>query len=878
MKIKEFFKKNWCYVVAFLIPWMLIVIHGFVRRSWLTGEGSILAGDAGTLYYTLYTELWNKVHEGETLLYTWNIGLGTDFLANIFRYLMSPFTLLVLMVPKAWLSDVTQLFMVLKWSLGAVTLTYFFRNTRHNVLGKHKTWMSLALAMCIFLGNGVLMNLSVLNGADTWIWLPLVLLWTEYTMRGKGYKRLFVGFTMLLICDIQGAPVMLAFVVIWWMLQVNAEEKTERKRIWKSGICILSGAIAGLGVLIPVWNYFHMESEGGKAGITIPLNALAHRFFFGDALGFDNGYQPMLYMSVVGLALCVLYFAIKRPLKEKLGILAYLVFLFLGICIEKIGTVYNMNFVDSGCRYSQLAFLLAFVLVYMLMQVLCHMEQLRIWQLGLVFVAGVAVMAYTFLHTKTFVEAYAYIGTFLLFVLILLLMVFFCRKSIRYGSMLLVVSVLCVGELLANGYLQLEEYNMYPIQSMYYHSQSEKLLDGMTVEPGQRLGATQTMENFGSVWKLPTAGGQTKCSDGKMNNVFGALGLATNEDAYSYFGGSPLLNCLLQVKYGIGTSDISFSDGEELKNQAGLKLYEMNQENAAGYVVDASVLDLSVEQGHPFDLQNNLAQCITGEKTDIFHTVIPDEFVCKSLLGGERLHEARDHENGEESHEGHVHSDDPNTVVEYDLKSRQYTYTYRKMYNQDIVTASFLSDGVSDYYIYVNSDAAAYYNVAIGESMLYQDQLATKQKTFHIGVVEKGTVIAVQANALVDDISDNTLYYEVAALDRNAFEKVEASLLENSGTVETWKDGKGKYRVFAGKDGVFLTSIPASKGFHVTVDGKEEIPKTALDGLLAVPVTKGEHTIEISYGTKGLLTGGICFGVGVILMIFGMQMFKNDRK
>lgn len=108
-------KKSIPYILVFFVPWILIVIHSIVRESWLSGNGSILAGDAGTVYYEMYSELWEKIHSGNPLIFTWNAGLGTDFLVDIFGYMMSPLTLLVLLFPKSMLSNVLQFGIVMKW-------------------------------------------------------------------------------------------------------------------------------------------------------------------------------------------------------------------------------------------------------------------------------------------------------------------------------------------------------------------------------------------------------------------------------------------------------------------------------------------------------------------------------------------------------------------------------------------------------------------------------------------------------------------------------------------------------------------------------------------------------------------------------------------
>lgn len=99
MNFKDKIKNNLIYIIAFCIPWLLIVIHSVLRHTWPVFDGSILRGDAKVQYYYLYVELWNKVHSGQSLFYSWNAGDGFDFFLNFAYYLISPFALLILAVP-----------------------------------------------------------------------------------------------------------------------------------------------------------------------------------------------------------------------------------------------------------------------------------------------------------------------------------------------------------------------------------------------------------------------------------------------------------------------------------------------------------------------------------------------------------------------------------------------------------------------------------------------------------------------------------------------------------------------------------------------------------------------------------------------------------
>ena len=194
MKVKNFFRTKWQYILVFMIPWLLVVIHSVFREAWPLGGGSILVKDASNLYVQLYSELWEKIHGSGSLSFSWASGLGVDLLVNVFRYLMSPFTLLVLIVPKTGIADMVQVMMVLKWSLLSVTMLYYVSHTRHNTLECRKTLISIVLAMAYFFGNAVLSVLDDLAVLDVMIMVPILLLLVERMAECKGYRLFYVLF------------------------------------------------------------------------------------------------------------------------------------------------------------------------------------------------------------------------------------------------------------------------------------------------------------------------------------------------------------------------------------------------------------------------------------------------------------------------------------------------------------------------------------------------------------------------------------------------------------------------------------------------------------------------------------------------------------
>ena len=50
-----------------------------------------------------FNELWEKLRNGASLMYTWNIGLGSDFVSVFAYYLASPLNWLVVLFPKSYI-------------------------------------------------------------------------------------------------------------------------------------------------------------------------------------------------------------------------------------------------------------------------------------------------------------------------------------------------------------------------------------------------------------------------------------------------------------------------------------------------------------------------------------------------------------------------------------------------------------------------------------------------------------------------------------------------------------------------------------------------------------------------------------------------------
>ena len=82
--------------------------------------------------------------------------------------------------------------------------------------------------------------------------------------------------------------------------------------------------------------------------------------------------------------------------------------------------------------------------------------------------------------------------------------------------------------------------------------------------------------------------------------------------------------------------------------------------------------------------------------------------------------------------------------------------------------------------------------------------------------------------------------------------------------------------------GLMYTSIPYEKGWKVYVDGVLTSPMTFADTMLAIPLSAGDHSIDLTYSPDGLRDGALISIVAVgcfsLLALFSFMLYLSDRR
>ena len=179
---------------AFLIPFLGMLAVMLIQRCEPFGNNyAFLYSDQYHQYYPFFQEFRKSLLRGESLLYSWNVGMGMDYLGLIAYYLASPLNLLSIFVPESLVLEYFALLTPIRLGLAGLFFAIFLKKVFN------KSDMSIAIfggfyGLCAW-ALGFQWNVMWL---DTFALLPLVALGTISLLKDKK----FILFTVTLFLSI----------------------------------------------------------------------------------------------------------------------------------------------------------------------------------------------------------------------------------------------------------------------------------------------------------------------------------------------------------------------------------------------------------------------------------------------------------------------------------------------------------------------------------------------------------------------------------------------------------------------------------------------------------------------------------------------------
>lgn len=809
------------YIIAFVIPLIIMTALYIAREIYPFGNNCYLRSDMYHQYAPFFSELWNKLRHGESLTYSWDIGMGTNFTALYAYYLASPSNWFIVLFPQKYMIEIMNVIIILKLCLSSLTFTYYISkhfNTRKCTIALFGMFYALSGFVAAYSWNIMWLDCLVL--------LPLIILGLE---RLVNENRCFLYCITLGLCIYTNyyiAIMVCISVVLYFIVLMAAYKGTRRPVIYVKKFLnfaiysLLAGGLAAC-LLLPEFYAFTLSASNNiefpkKLSLYFSILNMVTRHLINVPVHLGLDHYPNIYCSVAVLLLFPLYVMDKKvDLREKIGKSA-LVLIFL--------TAFNLNipnFIWHGfhfpnslpCRQS---FIYVFFLLAMCYEALSHLKSMTTKQLGCALWIAIGILLFieqVFTVDETYDFTIVYIsGAFIL--VYALIMLIHLKHEFKVPVIIFIAFSLCIIECTINmdstgiGTTSRSSY-LLDYDAVKTVTQTVADDDSSFYRMDKKFGSRSN--NDGAWHNYHSISTFSSTSNGAMEKFFGELGFEHSFNAYKYNGATLVTESLFSVKYAISNriltesplrSYYTGSDGEFIyKNNYTIPIGFMTYNDPYGWEAD-SANDAGIEN------QNSLIKNLTG---------ISNVFTLT-------------YENA--------------TDASFEVKPVKAGHLYMIVRNTscDTVTAT------------INSSEYTYKDLKKGGTII------------DLGYATPDDIIVISG--------DTSMNASVYTLESSRFIEAFNILNNNSLNVSEFTNNKITGTVNASKDATLICSIPYDKGWSVYIDGKKTETNNIYGALISVNVPAGEHTVTLKYMPVNFILGCIITSLCIIILI-GIYTFKK---
>lgn len=908
--LRDWIFRNKIYFIAFLIPVIIMYSAYAIFKIYPFGDGSVLVLDLNGQYVYYFEALRDAFWSGDkSMLYNWSRNLSGGFAGIIGYYLASPFTLIVMLLPRTMLLGSLLIIQLTKLGSSAVAFCYYLQKSK-KLSQVQALVFSQLYALCAY---GVIQLIDPM-WIDGLILLPLIALGVEYLVDDGRKLNYIIPLAIMMVANFYIGYMVCIFTALYFFYYAffgcaNAERKNRMYEVWQSfvriGVATLVALACAAFMLLPVYNALKLgkfdftdEPDYRYATQFSPLNFFAQLMVAQyDSVNVQG--LPEIYCGIFTVVLVPLFFLNKEiKFMKKFGYALLAIVLYGCMCIRPIDMVWH-GFQMPNWLPFRYSFTFSFVLLCMAAETFKNLKGVKLPAIGGT-LGGIAVFLLITLSriAENKVEHIAKrdiwicIGLAAVYSAIL----FICRKKEKIFPIIapIAIIVLSGGELLYNcvDTLKAEDKEIvYSARSTWYNfiNNGRELTEKLYEYDDGFYRAEKTysrMVNDNAAIGLRGLSHSSSVMNARTIKFLDAMGYYTGRFESDYGGATPLNDSILGIKYAmdrnykenVGTDDykrivnalynpvFSYEYIDEEDKECIVDVYENPYALSIGFMADKTIE--SIERfgtDNTFNSQNILMSTISGnteiesEQFADFNEyfkkieVDPNDFVISNVTPSPYG------DNGEQTlytaEEG-----DPTVDMLITVPSDNPIYIYFNTDNQKQVNL-WLSKAPDEDGVYTDFSFVGTYF----ENHDYH--------TVELGKFEPGTVIDLRMTVAHEyTIVKDFFFYE---FDEKLFAESINDLKQNQWNLTKTSGRSLEGTITAEEDQIMLTSIPYEPGWSVKVDGKRTEPVEIAEALVGVRLEPGEHTVKMTYTPPGLTFGIFLLiaGIGCIVVIY-----KYDKK
>ncbi len=792
------------YGTAFWVPVFVLILIYIFRGIYPFGDSCYLRSDMYHQYVTFLAAFQDKIKNGESLLYSWDIGAGVNFMALFAYYLASPTNWLTILIPQEHVIEFMSIFMIIKTGLCGVTFSYYIskRHNSHNLaIAAISIFYALSGYICSYNWNVMWLDCIVL--------FPLIVLGLERLIKGGSATLYCVTLALSIMSNYYISIMICMFLVLYFfMYMVCACDFQEPKKVFKATgkfglFSLLAGGMAAC-LLLPAISALSLTASGefnfpSKLTNYFSILEMVSRQLLTVEPAIFSAHEPNIYSGLIIFLLVPLYaLNPETSTREKIGRFIFLFIFYLSFNLNIPDYIWHgFHFPNSlPCRQS---FIFTFLLLAMSYEGFVHAQKCshkEIWGILGGIIALFLIIEEIFAGSD---YSYGIVYVSIFFVAVYAIILALYRKGQWPKTM---CAALLLTAAFFEAFINTEATSIFTTGRTHYLSDNQAISNVID----------EAAKNDDSFYRIEKLTRRTK-NDSAWHHYHGLslfsstanagfakflakLGSEDSTNSYGYYGATPLVEALTNVKYVLGTDGL-LSPYRKLKaSDTETFLYENIYNFGMGYMVpDTLSEDWNMDINNPFIIQNSFVALTTG-LSPLYTTV---------------------------------------------------------SYHTSGSTVEFSPDEPGQVYAYITSSGKNF-EVSYTDA-LYQPLKETKTYSMNQKYMLDLGYLDDTYNVSITSTDNSTINLYLYTLNEDVFKEFCEVFGESTLNVTSYDETHLNGTINVKEAGTFVSAIIWDEGWTVTVDGREVETTAFKDALVSFPLDEGSHEIEFSYYPKGLKTG-----------------------
>ena len=841
-------KKKIPYLIITLIS-ILIFLFVFIDKGiYPFGNHTLIYGDMFDQITAFYYHFYDAFKGSDSFLIDFSTSGGINFFGIMTYYILSPFTLLLLLFQRNDIHLAVSIIIALKCITSCITMLYALR-----YIFKEKTnnFLSIIVALCYGF-SGYFLNLyQITPWMDAVYLFPLVVVGLRKALDLERPYMYIICLTLSFITSFYVTVISLFFIFFlsFIYIRVYVDKSKQKKSVLSLGINTVISVLLSLFVIIPSYLQISASSR-----LTLNLSKIFNSKLgpITDKIAF---FIPGTFLFA-GIVLLILNY--KKNKKFSKFIFPSLIITGIPFIIEPVNKILHFgSYAMFPCRFGYIMFFLlavgcCYAFTYNEFKSFSYNVWLRrvigiivtiLCSVSLTFILNIKydkiqeqIYTLTISGNKT-VILILFGSMILTFVTYILISFMLNKKDKFYYPLVFTVfivatvnySLLYLGNdhyqhVLTSTYDTLNEFRDIHKKDDYYRVKNNTV---------------SLITNNGMVSDFNNLDHFTSVVDGNNLRTLKILGYKSYWTKNFSKGGTLFTDILLGNKYYLTKAKFDNDMYKLLRESHGFKLYEFNKDISYGYFTSNTDI---IDERASLELQNNIYKSITNSEDNLFEIYDYEDFEYKNIdiLKKYKVYYS-------------INDNNVSNYIEKEIKVDKKSIIYLDVLNS--LHHSYDTKTYHSFNIYVNNK-------------LYVSDYPNKDSNgiLEIGTYDKGDVVNIKIE-LLKNTKFTTL--EIGVMDYNKLmefideEKIDSKI--------KFRDNKIIINVNSDRKGIFFIPVNYIDGYSVKVNNQNsEVIKT-FDNYLGVSVDKGENEIVYSYIPKGLIP---CSIISIVTLLGTFILFK----